>query len=226
MSAASLSRFCALPLLAAILTSLAVAQQNTGTILGNVTDPSGANVVGANLTVRDEQTGFSRAVLSDGEGSFLFPLLPISARYRLTAEAAGFKTFVRDGIGLQLNQNARIDVLMEVGNVTDSVTVNADVSLVDTYSSQGGDVVESKRITELPLNGRNPLQLATLLPGVTVSQNPTAITGGDRGANFASVNGSRLNETDYQLDGMRFQGAYNNSGLNYPSPDALEEFKL
>ncbi|MCI0628258.1 MAG: Plug and carboxypeptidase regulatory-like domain-containing protein [Acidobacteria bacterium] len=156
----------------------------------------------------------------------MIPLLPISSKYKLTIEAPGFKSITRTGIALQLNQNARIDIQLELGDMTETVEVTAGAPLVDTYSSTGGDVVESKRITELPLNGRNPLQLASLLTGVTLSSNPVAITGGNRGANFVSVNGSRTNETDYQIDGMRFAGAYNNSGLNYPSPDALEEFKL
>ncbi|HWB96044.1 MAG TPA: carboxypeptidase regulatory-like domain-containing protein [Bryobacteraceae bacterium] len=223
---ARLPRNSSLPLLLVLITSSLFAQQNTATILGTVADPSGAVIAEAKITAADERTGFSRSVTSDAGGAYLIPLLPIGNNYRVTVEATGFKTHVQSGITLQLNQNARVDIRLEVGSVSENVTVTAGAPLVDTYSSQGGDVVESKRITELPLNGRNPLQLATLLPGVTVSQNPTALTGGDRSANFVSVNGSRLNETDYQLDGMRFQGSYNNSGLNYPSPDALEEFKL
>ncbi len=202
-----------------------LAQQNAANILGTVTDPSGAAIAGVKLTALEEATGFSRAAQSDADGSFVLPLLPIG-RYRLTAEATGFKTFIRTGIELQLNQNARFTVEMQVGSVAENIEVSASTPLVDTVSSAGGDVVERKRISELPLNGRNPLQLASLLPGVTVSSNPTAITGGNRGANFVNVNGSRQNETDYQLDGMRFSGAYNNSGMNYPSPDALQEFKL
>jgi hypothetical protein len=213
-------------LITALTTAIALAQQNTATILGTVTVPSGSSIGNAKVTVTDEQTQFTRTVESDASVNYLMPLLPIGVNYRISIEAPGFKSSVRSGIALQLNQNARFDVRMEVGSVSDSVEVNANAPLVDTYSSEGGGVVEGRRITELPLNGRNPLQLATLLPGVTVSQNPTAITGGDRNANFVSVNGSRTNETDYQLDGMRFAGSYNNSGLNYPSPDALEEFKL
>jgi len=201
------------------------AQQNAATILGTVTDPSGAAIAGVKLTALGESTGFTRSAQSSGDGSFVIPLLPIG-RYRLSAEAVGFKTFTRTGIELQLNQNARFTVALEVGAVTESIEVAASAPLVDTTSSAGGDVVERKRISELPLNGRNPLQLASLLPGVTVSRNPVALTAGNRNANFINVNGSRANETDYQLDGMRFAGAYSNSGLNYPSPDALEEFKL
>lgn len=213
-------------LLAGSASRLIWAQQNTATILGTVTDPSGASLPGAKVTATSEQTGFSRTVEADANGAYLIPLLPVGSKYRLTAEAAGFKSFSLTGLQLQLNQNARIPISLEVGTVAESIEVASSAPLVDTVSSAGGEVVETKRIAELPLNGRNPLQLASLLPGVTVSRNPVALTAGNRNANFVNVNGSRNNETDYQLDGMRFAGAYNNSGLNYPSPDALQEFKL
>jgi hypothetical protein len=201
------------------------AQQNAATIVGTVTDPSGAAVSGAKLTALNDATGFTRTAESDGNGSFVIPLVPIGT-YRITSEAPGFKLFSRTGLELQLNQSARVTIEMQVGNVAESIEVGAQAPLVDTTSAAGGEVVDRKRIVELPLNGRNPLQLATLLPGVTVSNNPVALTAGNRGGNSVSVNGSRTNETDYQLDGMRFAGGYTNSGLNYPSPDALQEFKL
>ncbi|MEN6535745.1 MAG: carboxypeptidase regulatory-like domain-containing protein [Bryobacteraceae bacterium] len=208
-----------------LLCGLLLGQQNTATIMGNVTDPSGAAITGAKVTVTDELTGLKRIVTSGNDGAFLFPLLRIGT-YRVSVEATGFKSFVQAGIQLQLNQNARIDAQMQLGSISDTIEVAASVPLVDTYSAAGGDVVETKRITELPLNGRNALSLATLLPGVTVATVRTALTGGDRSANSFSVNGSRTNETDYQMDGMRFAGSYNNSGLEYPSPDSLQEFKL
>jgi len=204
---------------------LLLAQQNAATILGSVTDPSGGAIAGAKLTALDESTGFTRTAESDSSGSFVIPLIPIGT-YRISAEAPGFKVFARKGLELQLNQTARITISMQVGNLAESIEVSDQAPLVDTSTSAGGEVVDRKRIVELPLNGRNPLQLATLLPGVTVSNNPVALTSGNRGGNSVSVNGSRTNETDYQLDGMRFAGGYTNSGLNYPSPDALQEFKL
>lgn len=201
------------------------AQQNTATILGSVTDSTGAAIAGATVAVTEESTSLQRSVKSGDDGRFLIPLLPIGS-YRMRVEATGFNAFVQTGIRLQLNQNARVDAALQIGSLTESIEITATVPLVDTYSAAGGDVVDSKRITELPLNGRNALSLATLLPGVTVSTVRTALTAGDRSANSFSVNGSRTNETDYQIDGMRFAGSYNNSGLEYPSPDALEEFKL
>src|SRR5450755_1194928 len=167
---------------AASFSPLALGQQNTATILGSITDSAGGSVAGAKITAVEAETGLTRASESDINGSYIIPLLPISQNYRLTVAAPGFKLFVRSQVAVQLNQNARVDARLEVGDVTESVQVTGDAPLVDTYSSAGGDVVESKRITELPLNGRNSLQLATLLPGVTYSQNPIALTGGDRSA--------------------------------------------
>jgi hypothetical protein len=142
------------------------------------------------------------------------------------AETPGFKSFSQTGIELQLNQNVRIDIHLQVGMTTESVQVNEQAPLVDTQSAVGGEVVESRRMSELPLNGRNPLQLAGLVPGVAALNTRPTLDLSNRAANYMSVNGSRINETDYQLNGVRFAGSYTNSGLNYPNPDALSEFKL
>ncbi len=202
------------------------AQVDTATFLGTVTDPTGAVLVGAQVTAANDLTGFQRSVTTDPDGRYLLPLIPIGDRYRVTVESAGFRTFTQTGIALQLGQNARIDAKMQLGAVADRIEVSAGAPLVDTYSSAGGDVIERRRILELPLNGRNPLQLATLLPGVTRATIRTALDAGNRGANFLNVNGARSNEVDWQLDGVHFAGANNNSGLNLPNPDALNEFKL
>ena len=202
------------------------AQVNTGTILGTVTDPTGAAIAGAKVTATNIATGFLRSALTGNDGSYLLPLLPIGERYRVAVEAAGFRMFVQTGIELQLNQNARVDAPMQLGNISEAVEVAASAPLVDTYSSEGGEVVEQRRIVELPLNGRNALQLATLLPGVTRAVIKTALDGGNRAANYLNINGAHQNEVDWQMDGIHYAGANNNSGLNLPSPDALQEFKL
>ena len=201
-------------------------QVNTGTILGNVTDPSGAVVANSKITATNEDTGFTRSTESLSDGSYLIPLLPIGPKYKVEAKSSGFKTFSRTGIELLLNQNVRIDIPLQVGTATESVQVIEQAPLVDTQSAVGGEVVESRRMSELPLNGRNPLQLAALVPGVAALSTRPTLDLSNRAANYMSVNGSRINETDYQLNGVRFAGSYTNSGLNYPNPDALSEFKL
>jgi len=203
-----------------------LAQVNTGTILGNVIDPSGAVVANAKITATNEDTGFTRNTQSLPDGSYLIPLLPIGPKYKVGADAPGFQSITRTGVELQLNQNVRIDFHVQVGSTKEVVQVNEEAPLVDTQSAVGGEVVESRRMSELPLNGRNPLQLAGLVPGVSALGTVPVITLGNRAANFMSIDGSRINETDYQLNGVRFAGSYNNSGLNYPDPDALSEFKL
>lgn len=205
---------------------LLLGQVNTGTILGNVIDPAGAKIVGARVTAVNHDTGFTRSAETLSDGSYLIPLLPIGPSYELEVEAPGFRQFLRTGIVLELNQNVRIDAHLQVSGKTESVQVNAQTPLIDTHSATGGEVVESKRMTELPLDGRNPIQLAGLVPGTTAVNATVTLAGGNRAASSMSVNGSRTNETDYQLNGIRFAGSYNNSGLNYPNPDALSEFKL
>lgn len=213
-------------LLLCLGTGTVAAQVNTGTILGNVTDPTGAAVANVKIAAVNAETGFSRTALSGADGSYLIPLLPISDRYTVTAEAQGFKTTARTGIGILLNQNVRVDIRLELGQVSERIEVSGEAPLVDTHSSLRGEVIETRRMTELPLNGRNPLQLASLVTGVTSISTRTTLDAGNRSANSVNVNGSRANETDYQLNGVRFAGSYFNLGLNYPNPDALEEFKL
>jgi hypothetical protein len=200
--------------------------QNAATLLGSVTDTSGAAVPNATVTISQPKTGFARSIQTNSQGEYVLPLLPVGSDYVVAVQASGFANFTQNGVTLELNQNARADVQLKPGTVAQSVNVTAATPMIDTYSAEGGDVVEAQRIVQLPLNGRNTLALAATLPGVSYSNNPTALTGGDRGANQVSVNGSRLNETDYLLDGMRFQGSYDSFGLNYPAPDALQEFKL
>src|ERR1017187_8373118 len=203
-----------------------VAQINDATILGTVTDPSGAVVPGATVTATNELTGFSRSVTTGADGSFLIQFLPIGEMYRLESRRDGFKTDVKKDIALQVGQNARVDVRLEIGQLTQKVEVTSAVPLIDTYSATTGEVVDSERLTELPLNGRSPLQLASTVAGATVVSVPIDLSGGSRGGAYINVNGSIKESMDQQLDGIRFAGAYSNSGLDYPNPDALAEFKL
>src|SRR6476469_9943081 len=107
------------------------AQVNTATILGTVADPSGAAVASATVTAVNEATGYSRSVVTAKDGSYLIPLLPIGERYRVTIEAQGFRSFVHSGIALQINQNARIDAQLQLGNVSEEVEVSSETPLVD-----------------------------------------------------------------------------------------------
>jgi len=202
------------------------AQVTTGTILGTVTDSSGAVVAGTTVTATNELTGFSRVATTGADGAYLIQFLPIGKAYQVEARHDGFKTDLKKGIPLQVGENARVDIQLEVGQVTERVEVSSAVPLIDTYSATKGEVVDSVRLTELPLNGRSPLQLASTVAGATVVSVPIDLSGGGRDGGYINVNGSIKEATDQQLDGVRFAGAYSNSALDYPNPDALAEFKL
>ena len=203
----------------------AVAQVTTAAINGSLRDSTGAAVEGASVTVRNDDTGYTRTVQSGSDGSFQAPLLPLGP-YTITAEKTGFSRYVQRGVRLELNQNARLDITLTVGNVQETVTVQAAAPIVDTAGSSAGVVVEERTIKELPLNGRNPIQLAALTPGVATLSAPTILTWTGRTGGQLTVHGSRANENGYLLDGGYFTGSYQQNGMNYPAPDALEEFKL
>ncbi len=200
------------------------AQVTTATLLGTVSDPTGAAVPGATVTATNESTGRTSTVTTGADGSYLLPLLPITGAYTVEVEAQNFQKPVQKGIVLRLNENVRVDFFLKLGSVTETVEVTGLPPQVDTRSSSLGEVIENRRVTELPLNGRNPIQLASLVAGVTTISAPTVYT--LRGGNQVSVNGARTNGNDFLLDGAHYEGAYFNNGPNYPAPDALQEFKL
>ncbi|MBM3802809.1 MAG: TonB-dependent receptor [Acidimicrobiia bacterium] len=196
------------------------AQVASGTILGNVTDPSGAAIPGANVNVANVDTGFSRTVVSEEDGAYRAPLLQLG-NYKLTVTKPGFRTFVRDGILLTVNQNARLDIRLEIGEISETVNVTGDAPLVETHSANQSMLVDSKRMSQLPLNGRNALDLQTLLPGVTGN------TGAGGAENVGlSINGSRGTMNNYILDGGNSVDSWTNTPAVLPSPDALEEFSI
>ena len=185
--------------------------QGTVTIYGTVTDPSGAAIAGAKVTVTNSATGQSRDTISAIDGNYVVPDLRVGA-YRLTVTAAGFKTFVQDGIQVQVDENRRVPVQMAVGGVNESITVAADVAQVETRSSALRQVVDSARIVELPLNGRNPLQLSYLVAGSSGSTDPA---GGQSLNTSVSIDGMRANSNNYSLDGADNQDPF---FLNSTSP--------
>ena len=189
-----------------------------------VRDGSGAVVPGATITARNTATSFSRSGSSDEAGAYLITNLPVGP-YSLLIEKAGFKSFVQDGITLQVNEGARVDSVLSVGQVTDTVEVSAAAVNVDTRSTTVGSVVDRLRVQELPLNGRNVMELAKLIPGIASPSTPTIETNA-RGGPAVSVAGGRYSQNEIRFDGSSHVALYNNSPLNLPSPDALQEFKV
>ncbi len=206
----------------------AVAQESRGTISGAVTDSSGSVVVGATVKVTNVATrvGFLATTNAAGQYRFLF-LNP--GVYQLSVEMAGFKTFRRDGIELHVNQAAAIDAALELGTVTETVTVTSEAPLLDTEKVDRGVVVDQKRVTELPLNIRNPIMLAALAAGIihtggTQHLNPFS----NSGISSWSVNGGPANNVEFLLDGAPNNAVYGRANriAFVPSVDAVEEFKV
>src|SRR5215468_2186383 len=201
--------------------------QTSGEITGLVTDSSGAAVSGANVTVTNKATGATRKVTTNNEGLYAFPSL-LPGVYELKVEQGGFKTALLDNITLEVQQTARLDVTMEVGAVGETVTITSAVALLNSEDSTIGTVIENKRIVDLPLNGRNFLQLVSLAPNVTSGYSPINIggsrQGGQRVTQNIAVAGQRGTFNRYTLDGVE------NTDVNFltyiflPSIDALQEF--
>jgi hypothetical protein len=224
----SVIRFAAIGLLSLGLgigaSPKALAQITSATILGTVTDASGAAVPNAKVTVTNISTGAIYPATTGSDGGYLVPLLPITGNYTVTVEAHGFEKFLQTGIVLELNQNARVDAALRIGAASETVQVTGEAPLVDTHGSSLGLVVEPEQVTELPLNGRNPVALAELAAGVTTISVPEFMT--TRSGSELSVNGSRENENDYLFDGGHYEDAVFSIGKNLPNPDALQEFNL
>jgi hypothetical protein len=194
--------------------------QGTVTIYGTVTDAGGGAVVGTTVTATNTATGSSRRGASGADGGYVISQLPIGV-YTVTAESPGFKKFVQDQIRVEVDENRRVNVQFQVGAVTESITVQAEAAQVETRSGSLHEVIDSARIVELPLNGRNPLQLQYLVAGAG-----GIVTAGQEENDSVSINGSRPNSNNYTLDNADNHDPYFNTPSIFPNPDALEEFSL
>jgi len=206
------------------LSQVALHAQTTGTIVGQVSDASNAAVSGANVEAQNVETRLTRAAVTSADGAYLIPSLP-PGMYNVTVHVSGFKSFTQTGIKVEVSQNPRVDARLEIGATTDTVNVAANVLSVDTETSQVGATIDSQRLVNLPLNGRNVLQLATLLPGVGPANFPTTVTN-SRSGPTVSVSGGRPRDNNFMLDGTTITTGLYETPQNLPSPDALEEFRV
>lgn len=204
-----------------------------GTIAGTVTDSSGAAISDAKVTLTNLETGVARDIQTDGSGTYT--LVNISpGRYRLVGEKPGFKNIAREPIEVQIESGLKIDLAMQVGEMTQTVEVTSTVPLLQPETSSLGQVVEQRSVTELPLNGRNPLALVALVAGVVPQGSPAAgnsSTGNPVGANpFAAgdfqIGGGQAGQSQILIDGVPTNGAYLNVVTVIPTQDAIEEFKV
>jgi hypothetical protein len=205
----------------ALCASILAAQGFRATIVGRVTDETGAVVPGTRIVVTNIGTNESRAVTVGADGEYSIPQLA-PGEYSLTAEHTGFNRFVQSGIVLETNQQARFDIALRVGAVTEQVQVSASAPLVTSESAALGNVVDQKKIVELPLNGRDYLQLAFLQPNVFATAQGSNL--GFRGGINIAGNSEVANQ--YILDGIDNNDETTNQPLHRPILDAVREFKV
>src|SRR5258705_6918151 len=203
--------------------------QPFGSIGGDARDSTGAVVAGAVVTAVNVGTNASRNVVTNDAGAYSFPSLP-PGTYTVKVEKVGFKTVIRNQIELQVQLAARVDFELQIGQVSESIEVRADAALLVTDNATVGTVIENKRIVELPLNGRNYLQLVSLAPNVSTGFSGQgqagARQGGIRAGQTISVAGQRTNFNHYTLDGVENTDPNFNTFVVLPSIDALQEFKV
>src|ERR1700674_5842884 len=190
--------------------------QATAQISGSVQDSSGAVLPGAEITATQTDTGVSRMTISNETGSYVLPNLPLGP-YRLQAALPGFRTFVQTGIVLQVNSNPTINVVLQVGQVSEQVEVQANASLVETRNVSVGQVMETQRIMELPLNGRNAQELL-LLGGGAVQSAPTGGMVFPSSRIAISSAGTLGTAGEYTLDGIRHVDPFDGVSLPLPFP--------
>ncbi len=195
------------------------AQQATALLTGSVKDTSGAVVLGATVTLQNTSTNTVRKQMTGKDGGYLFNLVPIGT-YELAVEQSGFDKYVRRGITLEINQNARLDVVLQIGKTSQVVEVTGDLAQVDTVSATLGKVETTQRILDLPLVERDTLQLGLLQAGVFAPDQD------DGSLNPFSVSGQRSESMTFLLDGADNNDFLGNNIVVNPNPDAVAEFKI
>src|SRR5580658_3357609 len=197
--------------------------QSTGSIRGTVSDPSGAAIANAAVTVTDTGSGINRDTRTNESGIFVFPDLPIG-NYKLKISAAGFETQNRPDLTLLTGQVMDLPIALTVGAQTQQVTVTSETQQIETSISTVEQSVSQQQMRDLPLNGRNPLQLTTLTAGTVLTT--TGTESGQEDNTGLSVNGLRATQNTYTLDGTLYVDRFFDSVPTMPNPDALQEFTI
>src|SRR5450631_814976 len=206
--------------------------QANGSLSGTVADKTGSVVAGATVKLTSQATGITREVKTDGSGHYRAPFLAV-AIYTIRVESQGFQTTEQKDIRLQVDEQREVDFALNPASVSQTVEVSAEEVAVETTNPSLGQVITSEQVAELPLNGRDFVQLATLTPGTTQETNPGSFFNGGpssevsaRGTYSLSVGGSRAQSTDWLLDGNDNNELTAGGIAILPSIDAIEEFKV
>jgi hypothetical protein len=197
--------------------------QSTGTIRGTVTDPSGAAVANASVSAKETNTGIVRKSATNESGIFVFPDLPIGA-YELKISASGFASQDRPNLDLLTGQTIDLPIQLSVGTQSTEITVTSETQQIQTSTSTVEQSVSQQQMRDLPLNGRNPLQLTTLTAGAVLTTVGTE--SGQEDNTGLSVNGLRATQNTYVLDGTIYVDRFFDSVPTMPNPDALQEFTI
>lgn len=207
-------------------------QEYRGVISGLVTDPTGARITGASVSMRNLNTGLESKTQTNSSGAYTIPFLA-AGQYALAVAASGFKSFGRSPILIQIQSKIDVDVALEIGAVGEKVEVSAQSPLLETATASTGQVIENRRIVDLPLNGRNPFALAQISPGVVSVEGPTFLRAFDiNGASSISIGGSVsatggavTRSNDFTLDGAP-NTTRGNTVAYVPPVDSVQEFKV
>jgi hypothetical protein len=207
--------------------SFLFAQEFRATVTGHVTDASGAVLPKASVQVINIETNETAALVTNNQGIYSAPFLKPGA-YRVTAEAAGFKKYIRDKVILNVGDSIGLDITMEVGQASESLTVTGESLSLETENADHGLVIDQKRVTELPLNARNPFMLAILAPGVNFNGNQIYQRPFDNGAIADwTVNGGLDRKNEFLLDGAPNNAQAGGNNIAYVPPvDSVQEFKV
>lgn len=203
----------------------------TGTILGTVTDSTGAAVPAATVSLHNANTGFERRTVTDGSGNYELLAVPAAQDYSIDVEAGGFRRSSQTGITLLVNQQLRTDFQLQVGEMKETVTVQGEPVQVESNSTQLGDVIEDRKMTALPLNGRSYLDLLGLQAGVvpisnTLGNQPQIPVSGNLAGGQLSVNGQRENANAFMVNGGDVEEVGYNGASIVPTLDSIQEFRL
>jgi hypothetical protein len=212
--------------LALSLVPAAFAQVTTADVRGTIMDEQGAAIADADVSITSHETGFTRSMKSGTDGQYAFTELPLGT-YRIHVTHAGFKAETQTGVVLHVNDSLVVNVNLKVGAISESVTVEASPVAVETTSGELTGLIQASQVSELPLNGRNFMQLITLVPGVAPAEAFSVTNKGLKGASDVSVSGSPSNGNQWLVDGAN----NNDTGsqrtiLIYPSTESIQEFKI